>query len=328
MPTVDLPQSELELYLGLSQKPDDFDSFWARGLDLINQIDPQLEMIPSAFQIPGVECFDIYFTGVGGARIYGKYLRPRGRKNCPLILEFHGYTGSSGDWADKLNYVGAGFCYAALDCRGQGGKSEDRGGVKGNTLNGHVTRGIEGSPEDLLFYKIFLDTAQFAGLIMSFPEINKEKAGVFGGSQGGALALICASLVPQISKAAVMYPFLCDYRRVWEMDLAQEAYEDLRNWFRMFDPLHKREGEIFHKLSYIDTALFTDRICAEVLIGTGLCDSICPPSTQYAAYNKISTHKKIMVYPDFGHEPLPGFTDAAFLFFGEWLSDNANEVEA
>ena len=45
---------------------------------------------------------------------------------------FHGYTGDSGDWAEKLNYVGEGFPFN-VDCRGQGGLSEDVGGVTGNT---------------------------------------------------------------------------------------------------------------------------------------------------------------------------------------------------
>ena len=30
---------------------------------------------------------------------------------------------------------------AAMDCRGQGGLSEDVGGVKGTTVNGHIIRG-------------------------------------------------------------------------------------------------------------------------------------------------------------------------------------------
>ena len=34
-----------------------------------------------------------------------------------------------GDWQNKLSFV-AGFSVAALDCRGQGGLSEDIGGVK------------------------------------------------------------------------------------------------------------------------------------------------------------------------------------------------------
>jgi cephalosporin-C deacetylase len=60
---------------------------------------------------------------------------------------FHGYSGSSGDWVgEKLAYAAQGFCVAALDCRGQGGLSEDPGGVRGNTLRGHIIRGLDDAP--------------------------------------------------------------------------------------------------------------------------------------------------------------------------------------
>jgi cephalosporin-C deacetylase len=42
---------------------------------------------------------------------------------------------------------------------------------------------------------------------------------------------------------------------------------------------------------------------------TGLMDDICPPSTQFAAYNAISAPKEMVIYPDFGHEGLPGSQD-------------------
>ena len=42
------------------------------------------------------------------------------------------------------------------------------------------------------------------------------------------------------------------------------------------------------------------------MMGVGLMDTICPPSTQFAAYNKITAKKSLVIYPDFGHEGLPG----------------------
>ena len=47
---------------------------------------------------------------------------------------------------------------------------------------------------------------------------------------------------------------------------------------------------------------------------TGLMDTICPPSSQFAAYNKITAKKDIVIYPDFTHEPLPGQLDRTFNF--------------
>jgi cephalosporin-C deacetylase len=135
-----------------------------------------------------------------------------------------------------------------------------------------------------------------------------------GGSQGGGLTLACAALEPRIKLAAPIFPFLCDYRRVWEMDLAKGAYDELAYYFRMFDPLHEREEEIFTKLGYIDCQNLAPRIKAEVLMYTGQMDQTCPPSTQFAAYNKITSKKNVIFYPDFGHEKLPGESDNTFNF--------------
>ena len=55
-----------------------------------------------------------------------------------------------------------------------------------------------------------------------------------------------------MKRLAPVYPFLCDYKRVWEMDQAANAYAELKTFFRNFDPQHKREDEIFTRLGYID----------------------------------------------------------------------------
>ena len=125
--------------------------------------------------------------------------------------------------------------------------------IKGTTLRGHIIRGLEDSPENLLFRSIFLDTAAVgAESSWACRRWTRRRVGATGGSQGGGLTLACAALEPRINRAAPAYPFLCDYRRVWEMDLALNAYEELRWFFRSFDPRHEREEEIFTRLGYID----------------------------------------------------------------------------
>ena len=240
MPIIDMPLEELKEYQGINPCPADFDEFWDRSIEEMKQVDPCLELIPSEFQVPFAECFDMYFTGVGGARVHAKYIRPRNSSGPhPAVLQFHGYTGNSGDWSDKLNYVAMGFSVAALDCRGQGGLSQDPGGVTGTTFKGHIIRGLDDPPEKLLFRQIFLDTAQLARIVMDMPEVDENRVGAMGGSQGGGLTLACAALEPRIKKAAPVFPFLCDYKRVWEMDLDMHAYEELRTYFRQYDPFMK-----------------------------------------------------------------------------------------
>lgn len=315
MPIVDMPLAELKRYEGRNPRPADMDAFWDAALAEMHSLDANVELVPHALSAPFAECYHLYFTGVGGARVHAKYLRPKhAEQPHPAVVMFHGYTGSSGEWNDKLNYVARGYSVAALDCRGQGGLSEDVGGIKGNTFHGHIIRGLDDAPEKLLFRQVFLDCAQLAGIVMNMPEVDATRVGATGGSQGGGLTLACAALEPRIKLAAPVFPFLCDYQRVWEMDLAVAAYDELRTFFRQFDPLHEREQEIFTRLGYIDNQHLAHRIRAEVLMATGLMDSVCPPSTQFSAYNKIRSPKNVIIYPDFGHEGLPWVNDRIYDF--------------
>ena len=316
MPVFEMPLADLQSYRGRNPRPEGFDRYWEEALAEMRATDAELELRPRPFPARFAECFDLFFTGVGGARVYAKYARPRSPASPqPGLLMFHGYTVSSPDWVDMLAYVANGFCVAALDCRGQGGRSQDVGGINGNTHFGHIVRGLDDSAEKLLYRQIFLDCAQLAEILMAFDEVDADRIGTTGESQGGGLTLATAALIPRIRRAAARYPFLCDYQRAWEMDLAGSAYEELRAYFRRFDPRHEREHEIFTRLGHIDVQHLAPRIEAEVLLIVGLKDMACPPSTQFAAYNKIRSPKQLVLYPDYEHEiRLPGSFDRMYEF--------------
>ena len=320
MPLIDLPLHELERYAGKNPRPADFDAYWERALTEMQAVEPRVELVPAEFSTSFAECFHLWFTGVRGARVHAKYLRPKQRPGrSPALLEFHGYSGNSGDFSHKLGWVAAGFCVAALDCRGQGGKSDDAGSVRGTTLNGHIVRGLLDEPDELLFRQIFLDTAELARIVMGFDEVDADRVGARGASQGGALTLACAALEPRVRRAAPVYPFLSDYQRVWEMDLAKDAYAELRQFFRSHDPTHERVDEWFRRLGYIDVQYLAPRIQGDVMMAIGLMDTVCPPSSQFAAYNKIRAPKSRVLYPDFAHEHLPGWNDREWEFFAPLL---------
>ncbi len=332
---VDMPLAELKTCTGRNPRPADFDAYWDRALAEMHSVEAKVELVPHDIGVSagesrgttfGAECFDLWFTGVRGARIHAQYVRPKAGRGSgtrhpqgvaerhPAVLQFHGYSGNAGEWTEKLRWTSLGFSVAAMDVRGQGGLSEDAGGVKGTTLRGHIIRGLDDQPDNLAFRHIYLDAAELAGIVMGMPEVDPARVGCTGGSQGGGLTIACAALEPRIRRAFPIYPFLCDYQRVWEMDLAKAAYEELSYWFRMFDPRHEREAEVFTRLGYIDNQHLAPRIRAEVRMAVGLMDTVCPPSTQFAAYNRMSCPKSMLLYPDFGHEGLPNVGDHAFAF--------------
>ena len=115
-------------------RPSDFDLFWkdrmaeadAVGLDYA---------IEAASVTDAVTCqlFDLWYTGMCGARLHAKYLKPVSDEPVPWVRQFHGYPGASRSWFEQASFAGMGMALIALDCPGQGGPSEDL--VHGGHLN-------------------------------------------------------------------------------------------------------------------------------------------------------------------------------------------------
>ena len=91
--TFDFPLEQLKTYQGINPRPADFDDYWEKALVEMHSVDPGVALEPAEFQVAGVECFHLYFTGVGGARVHAKFLRPAkdhfslsGRLDVPRIL--------------------------------------------------------------------------------------------------------------------------------------------------------------------------------------------------------------------------------------------------
>ena len=314
MPVLDMPLEKLREYRGVNPRPQDFDTYWDESLQEMHGIAPDPEYREAEFQAPGVHCQDLFFTGVGGARVHARLVcPPEDGKKHPALLMFHGYTGAAPDFFSMLPYAYAGFYVAALEVRGQGGVSECPNSLAGPTVYGQLINGVnDADPKALFFRSVYLDTAELAGVLMSMPQVDEARVGATGGSQGGGLTLACAALEPRIALAAPTMPFLSDYRRVWDMDLDKDAYREIREYFRHFDPRHERREEFFTRLGYIDVQHLAPRIKARVVMATGLLDGTCPPSTQFAAYNKIASEKEMMLYPDYGHEGMLGQDEIIF----------------
>lgn len=298
-------------YQGSQHKPDDFDDFWDNAKKEVENLPTDYELVKKDFSSDEVECYDLTFKGVGGAKIYCQLAKPVKfvKKTYPASIQFHGYHSSIGDWSERIASAAQGTLAVAMDVRGQGGKSEDTTDTIGGTLKGHIIRGVEDGPEKLFYRSVFQDTYQLAKIIFNMDEVDKENVSVSGASQGGALAMVCAALEPRVSYAYLQYPFLSDYREAYRLDVLNSAYEELAYWFRFRDPLHKKEKEFFDTLDYIDIQYLAPRVKAEVIWGIGLEDNVCRPKTQFAVFNQLDTKKKMIPYPEYGHEYLPEFGD-------------------
>lgn len=305
-------------YFGATPIPEDFDDFWAARMEEADQIPLEFSVTQSE-EVPSFDTcdyLDLRFTGMGGARLYAKYLKPHADGPVPLVLQFHGYPGASRSWLEQSSYAGMGMALIAVDCPGQGGWSEDIGGFAGTTVAGHIVAGVDGPPEGMYYVRFHQNVRILCRIVRHLEGIDLGKVFVNGASQGGGLGLACAALnVELIDRAAILYPFLSDYRMVWEMGADEIAYEGIRYYSRWFDPDGEKADRWFANLGYIDSKNFAHMIRCPVLFGTGLEDTICPPQTQCAVFNNLTCPKKRYLFPGFGHEEIQDFDDMILDFF-------------
>jgi cephalosporin-C deacetylase len=249
--------------------------------------------------------YDVEFSGAGGDRVRGWYLRPPGAGDEPLpaVVKYIGYGGGRGLPADHVLLPAAGFAVFVMDTRGQGGRWTV--GATGDMSPGAeysavMTRGIA-SPESYYYTRLYADAVLAAETVAGLPGVDETRVAVSGGSQGGALALATAALLGSV--VAVCHadiPFLCDIGRAVTLT-GKMPYAEVAEFLALHVDLVDVALETLH---YVDCALLARRITADCLLSVGLMDETCPPSTVFAAYNEITAPKDIAVSP-FGVHAVP-----------------------
>jgi cephalosporin-C deacetylase len=307
MPHFDLPLDELRTYRTAVAEPAGLDAFWARAIGVAHAraADPVLE--PHRPDIYGdLEVMDVTFTGGDGDPIKGWYLRPRhaGDRELACNVVFIGYGGGRGLPYDHALYAAAGHAVFVMDTRSQGaswqvGHTPDPGaGASGPEVPGVMTRGVI-DPETYYYRRLYVDAVRAVETAAALPGVDAARIAVSGMSQGGGLALAAAALTPGLVRLChAEVPFLCDIERA--ISIAGDApYTELVEFLARHTEL---VDVVLTTVRYIDNALLATRIRARTVVSVGLMDTICPPSTVFAAYNAITAPKHIEVYPYVGHE--------------------------
>jgi cephalosporin-C deacetylase len=309
----DLPLGELRVYKPEREEPADFDEFWATTL-----ADARSHALAASFEpfdagLATVDVADVTFNGFGGQPIKGWFLVPHDvaaspfarNGKLPCVVEYIGYGGGRGRPADWLHPSSAGFAHLVMDTRGQGStwRSGDTPDAEAGTVAatgqypGFMTRGVT-DPKTYFYRRLMTDAVRAVEAARTHPLVDAGRIAVSGGSQGGGLALAVAGLVPDLLLVLADVPCLCHWRRATEMTDDDPYHEIVR-----YCKIHRDHVEqVFRTLSYFDGVNFAARAKAPALMSVALMDTICPPSTVFAAYNHYAGPKDIVVYPFNGHE--------------------------
>ena len=294
----DMPLEQLRTCMFPQKKERDFDDFWRRMLAKSHEqpLYPLAE--PVKYAVPDVRVDKVSFAALDGGRIVGWSITPIKVRRRPTLIFFHGYSGDKGRIAHYLMWALQGFTCLTFDVRGQCGESTDFAQYPSGRYTGWMTSGIL-EPETYYFARCYVDTVRAIDFAHTCLEVDPERIGIAGCSQGGGLSLASACLDQRTKLCMAEVPGFCHFGRTLEITRAA-PWTDLINYFA------RRPQDIecaMRTLSYVELNNLTDRIQCPTLISAGLQDELCVPSSIFSAYNRIAVREKLLeVFPYNGHE--------------------------
>lgn len=292
--------------------PDDFMTFWQAELKKAHEIpiDAKLEKDEQKSD-DKVDVYQASYQNIGGSRMYGMLVVPKGDGPFPALLQVPGagirpYNGEKG-WGEK------GVIHFQIGIHGIPVNLPQRvyDDLQRGALSGYQAFNLES--RDAYYYKrVILGAVRAVDFLNTLDKFDKKSLAIHGGSQGGALSIITASLDERIKYLAAEYPAMSDHFGYLEHRAG--------GWPHLFADPQNRTPEKLKTAQYYDVVNFARFIKVPVFYGLGFNDTVCPPTSMFSVYNVISSPKEIKLFQPRGHEWIKEYDAVAY----DWLLKKLN----
>jgi cephalosporin-C deacetylase-like acetyl esterase len=293
--------------------PADYKWFWRHGRVELLRVPMDARVEHNAEEKNGgMRSYLVSLANVGNSRIYGRLTVPAGQGPFPAIVYLPGAAGGINEFytGHGRGYAEEGMMVLSLNIHGipLGLEREYYESLRTQGFMGNFSALGADDPYRYYYRRVVLGGVRAIDYLLSRPDVDNSRVAVAGGSQGGGLSLLLASIDKRIKALALHVPAMCDHSGVlfgrptgWPHLLA-----------RYNSPAVRRTA------GYFDGALAAGLIDVPALVSVSLLDEACPPTTVYSAYNNLRGPKRIDVFPGKTH---PGsFTKQRAQVLIDWLS--------
>ena len=279
-----------EEYRTMVRRPADFDAFWEKVLEEAAGIPLNATMEPLPLRSsPEVDVCLVHYDSLDGVRIAGWYCLPCQRSGkLAAIALMPGYISDPG-----IPRAAARLGYAAFGVITRGKLRSHQQFNPG--FPGLLTHNIH--DRDTYSYRgLYIDASRVIDFLLSRDEIDPERIGVAGGSQGGGLSITTAALRPEVRVAAAGAPFLCGFMDSIALT-STYPYQEISDYLRLYP---ERRAAVEQTLAYFDGINFAPKVKCPIMVHFGLQDNVCPAETAYAVFEALGSEDK-HIYPYDGH---------------------------
>lgn len=324
-------------------RPADFEAFWTTararidavplcpieeslqsfGPEEINAYNVASACLPPDFDPAGhrcerVESGKVSFAGPDGGRVHGWLAKPEGAGPFPAMLVLPG--GGFAARPRPLEHARHG--YLSLDIQVHGQEVDLPSYPR---LPHHFEDLIYAPTEAYYYYYVHQRCLQALNYLCTRPDVDRSRIVVVGGSQGGRLSVVVAGLdrriraaVPAIAHFANQ-PYLRWAARcngLTDLGGVREPARMPQNGMDVAAGPPLAGDAIERCLAYYDPMNFAPGIICPVLFNVGMVDTVSPPISVFAVYNRIPGNAKAMIALDgLGHDWCAEFDRRAF----RWL---------
>lgn len=288
----------------VTKQPADFKEFWNKTIADARKtpLDPQMTLMPELCT-PKVNVYHVSFGNNGwGSRFYGILTVPTAHGKYPAILKVPGagvraYKGDIGHTEKGCIILEVGIHGIPVNLPGDVYHNLYQGALKGY-------HSFNMDDRDRYYYKrVYTGCVRAIDFIEQLPDFNGH-LGIFGGSQGGALAIVISGLDPRIEALVSHYPALSD--------MAGYSQNRAGGWPHTLKDAKYRTPENLNTLSYYDVASFAPEVKAKGMYTFGYNDMVCPPTTSFSVYNSVTAPKELLVTETTEHYAYPEQSSAVW----------------
>lgn len=296
-------------------RPADFDAFWQKSKDALAKIAPDYKITEQKDRsTKDIKVYLVEMRSWGNAVIRGWLTIPvKKDRLIPIRYRVPGYLVEM-----QPSMIEDDFAVFQLNVRGNGNSKDALPPFVMQYNNIRLD-----SRDNYIYRAVYMDCIRGLDFLASHGNmgIDVNRISIDGGSQGGCLAVVVASLDKRIKLVTTEVPLYSDLRDASRITrLSPPAKETPVFYLNNYVKTHPGTTyEDMYKIwDYYDPLNFAPRVECPVLMGIGLMDELCPPSCSVAMYNRLGTTKKeLWVSADKAHELDPIY----YRFQYNWLRE-------
>ena len=289
--------------------PDDFDQFWTDQKRRLAEVPIDAKLTAVDHANATIQCYDVQVPCLGDAPVSGYLAKPKDAApgSLPAILWVHGAGVRSSSLPNAVKGAQAGMLSMDINAHGipNGKPGAFYAQQSSGPLSNYRHRGRE-HRDTIYFRGMFLRLVRAIDFLTAQAQWNGREVIVIGHSQGGGQALVAGGLDDRVTLVAAGVPAICDH--------SGEVVGRVNGWPKLVpnDSDGSPLPEVLQASRYVDAVNFASRCQADAILSVGFIDSVCPPSSCYAAYNALLGEKSIINEPLMGHAAPPHIQQAFF----------------